>query len=137
LNILLGLITSAPPSYQPLQDGGVSILILLYLPCGFHTLMSRVFKYTAPPDPQGPEETPMSKAIPNEVFNMIICSLQADNDLAALAAVARANQHMYDLAIPKLYETVTMTDWNEDQIGYGTSERLKTGDGTFQVRVED
>jgi len=41
---------------------------------------------------------------------------------------------MYDLAIEKLYETITMTEWNEDQIAYGTSKvcEYHTQDVTMQ-----
>lgn len=43
----------------------------------------------------------------------------ADDDLPSLAAVPRTNHSMYDLAIPKVYETVTITEGNREGIGHG------------------
>lgn len=73
------------------------------------------------------------KQLPIEIIDAILSFLKANNDLSALTAVARANRTMYDLAIPKLYETVTMTERNEDQIEYGTSNPLGSDNGTSDI----
>jgi hypothetical protein len=70
--------------------------------------------------PESPEtETFRQRCLPNELVDAILGFLKADDDLPALAAVVRTNQHMYDLAIPKLYETVPINERNKDTIGYG------------------
>jgi hypothetical protein len=70
--------------------------------------------------PESPDtETFRQRCLPNELIDAILGFLKADDDLSALAAVVRTNQSMYDLAIPKLYETVTISERNQDIIRYG------------------
>jgi hypothetical protein len=66
---------------------------------------------------QSPPTSP--KQLPNEIILSILEFLKLDDDLPSLAAVVRANKNMYNLAIPKLYETVTVTERNQYNIGYG------------------
>jgi hypothetical protein len=59
-----------------------------------------------------------------EIIDKIIGYLRADDDLPALASAAQVNQCMYDLAIPRLYETVTINQRNWRKVGYGhTAQR--------------
>jgi hypothetical protein len=74
----------------------------------------------------------VAKQLPNELIDVILDISKAKNDLAGLAAVARANHQMYDFAIEKLYETITITEWNEKAIGYGTSDQLESEDGEYK-----
>jgi len=57
--------------------------------------------------------------LPVEVIDLIIGHLKADDDLSTLAVAARANHCLYDLVIPRLYETVTINEENWRQVGYG------------------
>jgi hypothetical protein len=59
--------------------------------------------------------------LPTEIMDHIISFLKADDDLPALAAVAQVNHDMYNLAIPKLYESVTINKDNKEHIKYGHS----------------
>ena len=65
----------------------------------------------------------------------ILSFLEADDDLPALAAVARVNHDMYDLAIPKLYESVTINEENKELIKYGHSSlQLESQNGMYCIR---
>jgi hypothetical protein len=59
--------------------------------------------------------------LPTEIMDHIISFLKADDNLPALAVVARVNHDMYDLVIPKLYESVTINEDNKQHINYGHS----------------
>jgi hypothetical protein len=68
------------------------------------------------------------RQLPNEVIDAILGYLKADDDLTALARVARTSRRMHSIAIPKLYETVTITQRNKYQFWYGHAE-----DGTLSA----
>jgi len=55
---------------------------------------------------------------PAELVSKIIMELQQDRQYAVLAEMALANSTFYDLVIPKLYETVTITAENRDRMTY-------------------
>ena len=67
--------------------------------------------------------SPPHKAVqlPTEIMDHIISFLKANDDLPALAAMVRVNHDMYDLAIPKLYESVTINRRNKQHVGFGHS----------------
>jgi hypothetical protein len=93
-----------------------------YLFRGFKRLIGRKDESKKSHDSVVKEADKPPKQLPNEIIDAILDITKANSDLPGLAAVARANRQMYDLAIEKLYETITMTEWNEDQIAYGTSK---------------
>jgi hypothetical protein len=49
--------------------------------------------------------------------------------MRTLAASARVNQAFYDIAIPKLYETITVTATNQEHLVYDLATK---GKGTAQ-----
>ena len=57
--------------------------------------------------------------MPTEILDMILEMLRKDGEFKALAAAARASKTMYDIAIPKIYETVVVNERNRSTIGYG------------------
>jgi hypothetical protein len=57
--------------------------------------------------------------LPNEIIVSILEFLKLDKNFKALTMVARCNQTMYDLAIPKIYEVVVVNERNVGMIGYG------------------
>lgn len=59
--------------------------------------------------------------LPIEIMDHIVSFLKANDDLPALAAMVRVNQDIYDLAIPKLYESVTINERNKQHIEFGHS----------------
>jgi hypothetical protein len=61
--------------------------------------------------------------LPVEVLDHIVGYLKADDDLPALAVLARANRQMYDFVIPKLYETVSTKSM--DKLGYGHGQQRR------------
>jgi hypothetical protein len=61
------------------------------------------------------------RQLPNELIEVIVEHIKEDGNLKTLAAIARASQHMYDIVIPKLYETVKVTAKNEKYVAYGHS----------------
>lgn len=63
-----------------------------------------------------------ARQLPNELINIILEHLKTDDDLPAIAKVARTSRRMYSIAIPKLYKTVTITQRNKYQLWYGHSE---------------
>ena len=54
-----------------------------------------------------------------ELVSIIIFNLQQDRLYATLAKMAQANSTFYNLVIPKLYETVTVTEWSLPRLKYG------------------
>ena len=60
-------------------------------------------------------------AIPNEIISQIVTCLQHDRKYATPATVALANSIFYDIVIPKLYETITITEtnWRCLRVGHG------------------
>ena len=58
--------------------------------------------------------------LPAELVSKIILELQQDRQYAVLAEMALANSTFYDLVIPRLYETVTITTKNKHRISHGT-----------------
>ena len=77
---------------------------------------------------------PKSNQLPSELIDVILDFYKANNSdhLSGIAVVARANRQMYNVAIEKLYETITMTEWNEERIGYGTLKPVYSDDGELQ-----
>jgi hypothetical protein len=57
--------------------------------------------------------------LPAELVSKIILELQQDRQYAVLAKMAQVNSTFYDLVIPKLYETVTITAENKYRMYYG------------------
>jgi len=50
---------------------------------------------------------------------MILEDLKMNSEFKALTSAARASKTMYDIAIPKIYETVVVNERNRSTIGYG------------------
>ena len=71
--------------------------------------------------------------IPNEILDSILSLLKVDGNFSALCSIAQANQNMYNLAIPKIYETVVFNEKNQWKImyGHGKSSKSSSRDGTF------
>ena len=57
--------------------------------------------------------------LPAELISKIILELQQDRQYAVLAKMAQVNSTFYDLVIPKLYETITITEDNKYVISHG------------------
>jgi hypothetical protein len=75
--------------------------------------------------------------LPIEILASILEFLKLDGHFKALTMVARANQTMYDLAIPKIYEVVGINERNVKVIGYGHgSQSLDRNEGMSQARRE-
>lgn len=61
--------------------------------------------------------------------------LKNSNQMRTLATAARVNQAFYDMAIPKLYETITVTADNQEALVHGlASESKRTAQGMFCFR---
>jgi hypothetical protein len=69
----------------------------------------------------------VKRLLPNELVDVILEYIKEDGQLESLAAIARANQAMYDIAIPKLYETITVKACNQDRLDYGHTRLLASG----------
>lgn len=82
---------------------------------------SKIIATKMPKDRADTSTSHKAVQLPTEIMDHIISFLKADDDLPALATVARVNHNMYDLAIPKLYESVTINEKNKQQIKYGHS----------------
>ena len=63
------------------------------------------------------------RQLPNELIEVIIEHIKVDGNFKTLAAIARANHNMYNIVIPKLYETVTVKANNERCVAYGHTPR--------------
>jgi hypothetical protein len=72
--------------------------------------------------------------LPNELLGRIILQLQRERRYHTLAEFARASKAFYDLAIPKLYETIILTDYSLSKLEYGHSVDSGAGD-TAQVEM--
>jgi hypothetical protein len=59
------------------------------------------------------------ETLPNELLSRIVSLLQSKRQYHTLAEFARANRNFYDIAIPKLYETIIVTERNEPLLRYG------------------
>jgi len=57
--------------------------------------------------------------LPNELIEIIVEHIKVDENFKTLAAIARASRNMYNIVIPKLYETVTVKAKNEKYVAYG------------------
>jgi hypothetical protein len=60
------------------------------------------------------------------VIAIVLEFLKVNKKLKTLAAAARVNHGIYDLAIPRLYETIEVTGDNQDWLAYGCSDYHKT-----------
>jgi len=68
--------------------------------------------------------------LPNEILDSILTVLEVDEDYSTLCSVAQASRNMYNLAIPKIYETVVFNKKTQRKIKYGhgkLSKRLHDG----------
>jgi hypothetical protein len=65
------------------------------------------------------QPTSNGPTLPADLVSIIISNLQQDRLYATLAKMAQANSSFYDLVIPKLYETVTVTEWSLPRLKYG------------------
>jgi hypothetical protein len=61
----------------------------------------------------------MEQKLPNELIDHILDLLAAREQFKSLASAARVNKVTYDLAIPKLYRTITVKEENQEQVIYG------------------
>jgi len=59
--------------------------------------------------------------LPSELVSKIFAELQQDRQYAALAKMAQVHSKFYDLVIPILYETITITEtnWRRLRMGHG------------------
>ena len=69
--------------------------------------------------------------LPNEIIDSILTVLQVDEDFPTLCSVAQASRNMYNLSIPKIYETVVFNNNNQGKIkyGHGKSPKMSRHDG--------
>jgi hypothetical protein len=63
------------------------------------------------------QSTSNQQSLPNEILHEIVDLLKGDNN--TLAALVRVDRNMYDIVIPHLYDTVTITERNKVKIAYG------------------
>jgi len=85
-----------------------------------------------PKDKADPLTSHKMAQLPTEIMDHIISFLKANDNLPALAAVAQVNHKMYNLAIPRLYESVTINEHNKEHIKYGHSPLpLKLRNGMY------
>jgi len=54
-------------------------------------------------------------------MGFIIEHLKKDEQYKTLASIARCSQGLFELAIPKMYETITVTKYNQNRLVYGHS----------------
>lgn len=81
------------------------------------------------------QANPTIPYLPNEVIERMLEFLKLDKNFKALNMVARSNQTMYDLAIPKIYEVVVVNERNVKTIGYGHgSESQDKREGELKPR---
>jgi hypothetical protein len=71
--------------------------------------------------------------LPNELLLRIVAHLQRTRQYRSLAELARANMACYDLAIPKLYETIILTDYSQSKLRYGHGEYAEEFDTELRV----
>jgi len=64
--------------------------------------------------------------LPNEILDSILTLLKVDGEFSTLRSVAQAAQNMYNLAIPKIYETVVFNERNQSKIMYGHGKSWKS-----------
>jgi hypothetical protein len=57
--------------------------------------------------------------LPNEIVDSILEILKIEEEFNTLTSVARASHNMYNIAIPKIYETVVVNEKNRSTVGYG------------------
>jgi len=70
--------------------------------------------------------------LPNEVVDSILEILKKEGDFRTLTSVARVSRVMYDIAIPKIYETVVFSQTtgnknNHAKIQYGHASDMGQG----------
>jgi hypothetical protein len=65
--------------------------------------------------------------LPTELMLEIITHIQHNRQYATLATMAQANPTLYDLVIPKLYETITITITNMSKLKYGCGSNVESG----------
>jgi hypothetical protein len=74
------------------------------------------------------------QCLPNEIMTSIIDILAAEGQFGTLANAARASKLMYDIVIPKLYNTIYITEKNRLYFTYGcTMADLGLPDGTCSL----
>jgi len=70
-------------------------------------------------DDVGDDSSSTQPTFPTEVMRLIIGFLREDAN--TLASIVRVNQCLYDIAVPDLYNTITINKENKVAIGYGHS----------------
>jgi hypothetical protein len=58
--------------------------------------------------------------LPSELVSKIVSYIHGNQQYATLAKMAQTNSTFYDLVVPKLYETITITKSNSTILSYGT-----------------
>jgi hypothetical protein len=104
--------------HLPHQSGMVKLTSSRMKRARFQPPSSKLVPITLHPYPNPNPD----RQLPNELIDVILEHLKTDDDLPAIAKVARTSRRMYSIAIPKLYETVTITQRNRYQFWYGHSE---------------
>ena len=54
-------------------------------------------------------------------MGFVIGYLKKDEQYRTLASIAQCSKDLYEFAIPKLYETITVTKENQEMLVYGHS----------------
>jgi hypothetical protein len=57
--------------------------------------------------------------LPTEIIDSILEIIKREEDFKTLCSAARVNKAMYDIVVPKIYETVVINEKNKDIVGYG------------------
>jgi hypothetical protein len=69
-------------------------------------------------------------------MGFVIGYLKKDEQYKTLASIAQYSQGLFELATPKLYETITVTKENQEMLVYGHSiASPDSGKRCAQVRV--
>ena len=79
-------------------------------------------------------EVEMEQALPTEVIASILDILAGDQAMHTLAILASSNKMMYDLAIPRLYDTIRITDTNQDKLLFGCTGTSASDTTTLMSR---
>jgi hypothetical protein len=63
--------------------------------------------------------TPNAQKLPDDLMITIINLVASRGTKRQLANIALVSQRMYEIAIPKLYERIEVTELNEDELTFG------------------
>jgi hypothetical protein len=61
------------------------------------------------------------QALPHEIIALILDNLVANEQFRTLATIARCNMPIYDLVIPKLYNTIRISRNNRNGLFVGST----------------